>query len=51
MPSSEMLRCVALVRTYVLKESSASITSVTRIGELGTALTVTSECASVASYW
>jgi hypothetical protein len=36
-----MLRCVALVRTDVLEELSASI-RVTRIGELGTTLGVTS---------
>jgi hypothetical protein len=37
-----MLRRVALVRTYVLEELSASFISVTRIGELGTTLAVTS---------
>jgi hypothetical protein len=37
-----MLRCVALVRTDVSEELSASITSVTRIGELGATLAVTS---------
>jgi hypothetical protein len=36
-----MLRRVALVRTYVSEELSASIISVTRIGELGTSLAVT----------
>jgi hypothetical protein len=36
MPSYGMLRRVALVRTYVLGERSASIIRVTRIGELGT---------------
>jgi hypothetical protein len=36
-----MLRCVALVRTYVSGELSASIIRVTRINELGT-LAVTS---------
>jgi hypothetical protein len=41
MVSSEMLRRVALVRTDVSEELSASI-RVTRIGELGTALAVTS---------
>jgi hypothetical protein len=38
--SSGMLRRVALVRTDVLKEFSASIIRVTRIGELGTTLAV-----------
>jgi hypothetical protein len=36
MPSSGMLRRVALVRTDVSEELSASIIRVTRIGELGT---------------
>jgi hypothetical protein len=58
MLSSGMLRRVALVRTDVSEELSASIIRVTRIGELGT-LAVTSnrrmlrrntKCASVASY-
>jgi hypothetical protein len=47
-----MLRRVALVRTDVSEELSASFIRVTRIGELGT-LTVTSnrrKRASVASY-
>jgi hypothetical protein len=38
-----MLRQVALVRTDVSDELSASIISVTRIGELGTKLAVTSD--------
>jgi hypothetical protein len=38
-----MLRHVALVRTDVLKELSASFIRVTRIGELGTKLSVTSD--------
>jgi hypothetical protein len=38
MQSSGMLRRVALIRTYVSEERSASIFWVTRIGELGTAL-------------
>jgi hypothetical protein len=38
MPSSGMLRLVALVRTDVSEERSASIIRVTRIGELGTTL-------------
>jgi hypothetical protein len=40
-PSSGMLRCVALVRIDVSEEPSASIIRVTRIGELGTLLSVT----------
>jgi hypothetical protein len=42
MPSSAILRRIALVRTDVWEELSASIIRVTRIGELGTTLTVTS---------
>jgi hypothetical protein len=42
MSSSGMLRSVALVRTDVSDEFSASIIRVTRIGELGTTLAVTS---------
>jgi hypothetical protein len=42
MASSGMLRFVALVRTDVSVELSASIIRVTRIGELGTTLAVTS---------
>jgi hypothetical protein len=41
MASSGMLRRVALVRTDVLEEHSASFIRVTRIGELGTTLAVT----------
>jgi hypothetical protein len=37
-----MLRCVTLVRTDVSEEPSASFIRVTRIGELGTTLAVTS---------
>jgi hypothetical protein len=42
MPSSGMLRRVALVRTDVSEDPRASVISVTRIGELGTTLAVTS---------
>jgi hypothetical protein len=42
MSSSGMYRRVVVVRTNVSKEHSASIISVTRIGELGTTLAVTS---------
>jgi hypothetical protein len=42
MPSSGMLRRVALVRSDVSEERSASIIKVTRIGALETALAVTS---------
>jgi hypothetical protein len=42
MSPSEMLRRVALVRTDVSEELSASIIRVTRISELGTTLAVTS---------
>jgi hypothetical protein len=41
MVSSGLLRRVALVRTDVSKELSASIIKVTRIGELGTTVAVT----------
>jgi hypothetical protein len=55
MASSEMLRRVALVRTDVSEELSASFIRVTRICELGTKLAVTnnhvtSQRVSVASY-
>jgi hypothetical protein len=58
MTSSGMLRRVALVRTDVSEELSASFIRVTAIGELGTMLAVTSnrrtlrrvERPSVASY-
>jgi hypothetical protein len=42
MPSSGMLRRVALVRTDVSEECSANIIRVTRIGELGITFAVTS---------
>jgi hypothetical protein len=42
MASSGMLRRVALVRTDVSEEPSAPIIRVTRIGELGTMLALTS---------
>jgi hypothetical protein len=42
MVSFWMLRLVALVRTDVSEERSASFIGVTRIGELGTTLAVTS---------
>jgi hypothetical protein len=42
MASSGMLRRVALVRTDVSEELSASFSKVTRIGELGATLAVTS---------
>jgi hypothetical protein len=42
MPSSGMLSRVAYVRTDVSEELSGSIIRVTRIGELGTTLAVTS---------
>jgi hypothetical protein len=42
MPSSGMLRRVALVRTNVSEELSASFIRVTRIGELGATLPVSS---------
>jgi hypothetical protein len=41
MPASRLLRHVALVRTDVSGESSASIMKVTRIGEIGATLGVT----------
>jgi hypothetical protein len=42
MPSSEMLLLVALVRTDVSEELSASIIRLTVIGELGGTLALTS---------
>jgi hypothetical protein len=45
-----MLRLVPLVRTDVSEERSASFIRVTRIGELGTTLAVTSNHASSIAY-
>jgi hypothetical protein len=42
MPSSGMLRRVAVVRIEVSEERMASIVRMTRIGELGTTLAVSS---------
>jgi hypothetical protein len=54
MVSSGMLRRVALVRTDASEERSASFIRVTRVGELGIALAVTSNRrtphASIVSY-
>jgi hypothetical protein len=47
MASSGMLRRVTLVRTGVSEELSASLIRVTRIGELGTTLAVTSNRSTV----
>jgi hypothetical protein len=49
MASSGMLLRVALVRTDVSKEFSASVIRVTRIGERGTTLAATSFCAASVS--
>jgi hypothetical protein len=50
MASSGMLRRVALVRTDVSEDLSTSSIRVTRIGELGTTLGISSQRVSVASY-
>jgi hypothetical protein len=55
MPSSGVLRRVALVKTDVSEGRSASIIRLRRIGELGTTLAVTSnrissQRASITSY-
>jgi hypothetical protein len=49
MQSSRMLHRVALVRADISEEPSASIIRLTRIGELGTTLAVTSNQANVPS--
>jgi hypothetical protein len=50
MAFSGILRCVALVITDISEELSAYFIRVTRIGELGTTLDISSQSASVASY-
>jgi hypothetical protein len=50
MASSGMLRRVALVRSDVSEESSVSFIRVTRIGELGTTLAVTSNRRTLRKY-
>jgi hypothetical protein len=42
MPSSGMLRCLGFVRSDISEELSVFIIRVTRVGELGTTLAVTS---------
>jgi hypothetical protein len=51
LPSSGMLRRVALVRPDVSEERISSIITLTRIGELGTNVSsISSQRASLASY-
>jgi hypothetical protein len=50
MASSGMLRRVALVRTDISEDISESTIRVTRIGDLGITLAVTSNRRTVASY-
>jgi hypothetical protein len=47
MASSGMLRRVALVRTDVSEELSASFIRVTRIGELGTLAVTSNQCGTL----
>jgi hypothetical protein len=51
MPSSGMLHRVALVRTDVSEELSASFVRETRIVELGTVLAVTSNRRTLRDIW
>jgi hypothetical protein len=51
MVSSGMLRRVALVRTEDSEEISASFIRVTRLGELGTTLAVTSNRSTLRRNW
>jgi hypothetical protein len=50
MASSGMLRRVALVRTDVSEELTASFIKVTRIGELGTTLALTINRCTLLTY-
>jgi hypothetical protein len=49
MPSSGTLRRVAIVRTDVSEELSASFLRVTRLGEIGTSLTITTNRIGISS--